>query len=441
MSELLLAWRVGRLACIRPHNTYTRELLFSGFLRSSVLRNGASRKMLIDRTHVLFVEDNPLDAKMIETFLAQSSHVNFALRHVTDLATALPALRDGAFDAVLLDLMLPDSLGGIETIRAIHAIHREIPIVILTGRQDTELALTAVREGAQDYLVKEQCNAESVVRAVRYAIERVRHTIDERALREACHQLEIGGAIQQAKFPCQSPDVPGYDIAGLCIPAAATGGDYFDYLPMDPGYLGIAVGDASGHGLGPAMVMSDVRAILRTLITIYSDVGEIMRWLNRIAVRDLNVSMFMTLFLVRLQPDSGCFDYAGAGHTAFILNEYGDLRAELRGVAPPLNVIPELELGDQRTEQLQPGETLLLCTDGIHESHAQSSFSTLFGEQRMLDLVRTNYHHDAASLASQIVQAAQDFAAPDPQDDDMTVVLVRRLCETPTAAVASRTIP
>jgi len=379
-------------------------------------------------TKVLFVEDNPIDARMIERSLARSAHANFEFRHVVDLASALDAMRNGdEFDAVLLDLMLPDSLGGVDTIRAIHEIHREIPIVVFTGMEDTELALAAVREGAQDYLVKEECDAEKVVRSIRYSIERVRHTIDERALREARHQLGMGGRVQQAKFPRSAPNLPGYDIAGLCIPAEATGGDYFDYFPIANRYLGMAIGDASGHGLGPAMVMSDVRAILRTLTTVYSDVGDIMHLLNQIAVRDLNVSMFMTLFLVRLDPETGSFHYAGAGHPAIVLNAKGEVRAELPPSFPPLNVVADFEFAAPMTDQLSPGEALLLFTDGITESHAHPSFTDLYGEGRLLELVRTQYQLTSETLARQIVQAAREFAFPDAPEDDMTIVVAKRL--------------
>lgn len=381
-------------------------------------------------TKVLFVEDNPVDARMIERSLARSAHTNFELCHVGSLAEAFSALRgEQKYDAVLLDLMLPDSVGGVETLRAIYEIDRAIPIIVFTGMEDTELALAAVREGAQDYLVKEKCDAENVVRSVRYSIERIRHATDEQLLQEARHQLVTGGKVQRAKFPRTSPDLPGYDIAGVCVPAEATGGDYFDYFQISDQYLGIAIGDASGHGLGPAMVMSDVRAILRTLTTVYSDVGTIMRLLNEITTRDLGVSMFMTLFLVRLDPQDGSFRYCGAGHSAFVLNTKGEVRCELTPTFPPLNVIPTFNLDDAPSDQLALGETLLLYTDGINESHSSASYTDLFGDERVRDLIRNDYHLSAEALALRVVTAAREFAMPLPAEDDMTIVVAKRTAE------------
>ncbi len=382
-------------------------------------------------TKVLFVEDNPVDARMIERSLARSAHTNFELHHVSDLANAFDALRScDKFDAVLLDLMLPDSPGGVDTLRLVHEIDRDIPIIVFTGMEDTELALAAVREGAQDYLVKEQCDAENVVRSVRYSIERVRHAIDEHALHEARHQLVTGGKVQQAKFPRSSPDLPGYDIAGACVPAEATGGDYFDYFQISDEYLGIAIGDASGHGLGPAMVMSDVRAILRTLTTVCTDIREIMRLLNEITTRDLGVSMFMTLFLVRLDPRDGSFHYCGAGHSAFLLDSNGEIRCELTPNFPPLNVIPSFQLEQTPVEKLAPGESLLLYTDGISESHSSREYTDLFGDARIRSLIRDEYALSAEALSRRIIGAAPEFAMPLPPEDDMTIVLAKRLPQT-----------
>jgi len=371
---------------------------------------------------VLFVEDNPIDARLIERTLARSGKLE--LHHVTSLQAALRELETQHFDAVLLDLMLPDSQGGIETMRALHEVNGEIAVIVLTGMEDTELGLAAVREGAQDYMVKEHCSRENLLRVLGYAIERVRHAADERALREAEHQLDVAGKIQQARVPRCAPQIDGYDVAGLSWPAAVTGGDYFDYLPFREPYTGVAVGDASGHGLGPAMVMSDVRAILRTLTTIYADVGEILRLLNTITYRDLGVSMFMTLLVVRIEPGSGKLQYAGAGHSGLLLDHQGELRARLTSDVPPLNVLPNLGSTKTTTAELRPGEALLLYTDGVTESRTSSG--ELFGEERLLQIARRDYQLSARELVARIIHSASEFSAPAPREDDMTAVVIRR---------------
>lgn len=380
--------------------------------------------MARERTRVLLVEDNPVDARFLQRTLARATTLNIEVHHVTSMASARRDLRQHQFDAVLLDLMLPDTRGGVETIRALHEWDRDIPVVVLTGRDDGELAVSAMREGAQDYLVKEHCDTEGVVRALRYAIERVRHAADELALRDATRQLQVAGDIQQARLPRRPPAVPGYEIAGCCHTATATGGDYYDFIPIGEGYLGIVIGDASGHGLGPAMVMSDARAILRTLTTIYSQPGEILHRLNKILVRDSGVSMFMTLLLVRLDPSSGELIYSGAGHSGWLLNKAGNVRASLACEIPPLNVVATIPASSFGQEVLQPGETLLLYTDGISE--ARETGGTLFGEERILEMMREGNDLPVTELTQRIMRAACDFTGPGFPEDDMTIVIVKR---------------
>ncbi len=137
-------------------------------------------------TRVLLVEDNPEEALLLEEVLSQVATVDFDLEHVTTLELAIERLsRERAIDVVLLDLGLPDA-EGLEAVRRIHGTHPAAPIVVLTGLKDEALAIAAVREGAQDYLVKGEIGSNLLVRAIRYAMERERV---EQALRQSEEQL------------------------------------------------------------------------------------------------------------------------------------------------------------------------------------------------------------------------------------------------------------
>jgi len=122
---------------------------------------------------VLLVEDNPGDARLIRETLLEANHGGFALTHVTRMADALAQLSPAAFDIVLLDLSLPDS-HGIDTCQQLLNEEADVPVIVLTGMDDESLSVTAVQEGAQDYLVKGQVTAQLLARAIRYAIERHR---------------------------------------------------------------------------------------------------------------------------------------------------------------------------------------------------------------------------------------------------------------------------
>jgi DNA-binding response OmpR family regulator len=152
---------------------------------ATAARCGAGRSAMTVRIlHILLVEDSRSDAHLIRALLRKSKLQPFDLECAGDLASALRRLKAGEFDAVLLDLSLPDS-EGIETFTKAHAEAPEVPIVILTGLDDEETAVRAVGAGAQDYLVKGQVQGPLLVRALRYAVERKRAADEIRRLNAA----------------------------------------------------------------------------------------------------------------------------------------------------------------------------------------------------------------------------------------------------------------
>src|SRR5688572_2194459 len=126
---------------------------------------------------VLLIEDNPTDARLLRLFLGESTTSQFEITHVDRLTQGMERLSEGRFDVILSDLLLPDSQ-GIETFEWLEAHVQDIPIIVLSGSDDETLAVRAVREGAQDYLVKGRIDAHVLVRSITYAIER--HRVEQR---------------------------------------------------------------------------------------------------------------------------------------------------------------------------------------------------------------------------------------------------------------------
>jgi len=165
--------------------------------------------------HILLVEDNPDDATLLQITLNEGPRGQFELVHVERLEAALKRLKEQTFDLVLLDLSLPDSR-GLETFRRLHSQSPGIPVVALTGLDDETVAITAAKEGAQDYLVKGQFNRGLLVRAMRYAIERKRAETElanyARQLRLKNEQmqadLDLAREVQMAMLPQQFPVFP-----------------------------------------------------------------------------------------------------------------------------------------------------------------------------------------------------------------------------------------
>jgi PAS domain S-box-containing protein len=237
-------------------------------------------------------------------------------------------------------------------------------------------------------------------------------------------KMRFAREVQQHFFPSAPPRLSGFDIAGASCPAEATGGDYFDYIPLPDGSLAVAVGDVSGHGFGPALLMAATRAYLRALALTRTDLGEILALLNRALAGENLVDHFVTLLLARLDPRSGTLTYASAGHpTGYVLDPAGSVKAALRSGAPPLGIDLQGDFPADRAVALRAGDLVLLLTDGILE--ARSPDGAFFNSQRVLDLVRAHRSDPAREIVCKLHRAAQTFSEGPRQLDDITAVVIK----------------
>jgi phosphoserine phosphatase RsbU/P len=243
-----------------------------------------------------------------------------------------------------------------------------------------------------------------------------------RKLVEAEQEMQWARNIQQQLIPTRAPPCDGLDIAGVCLPTSATGGDFFDYIPIAGDSLGIVVGDFSGHGLGPALGMALVHAYLRGLAVTQTRPDEILTRANELVCRDIEDGWFATVFLARLVPSTRSLTYAGAGHEAYLLDDFGQVET-LKSTGIPLGILAEGRILSGRELTLQPGQILLLISDGILESMSPSD--DRFGLTRTMDVVRRNRELPAREIADALCLAAQDHARPARPQDDMTVVVVK----------------
>jgi len=377
----------------------------------------------LKRIKVLLIEDSRGDARLIEEYLAEVEGLRFEVEGAARLAQGMERLTRPGVDVVLLDLSLPDSR-GLDTFIKLHAAAPHVPTVVLTGFDDEDLALRAVQEGAEDYLVKGHVNSNLLARSLRYAIERNRRRSAERALRLTEEKIGVAREIQQKLFPAEAPALAGFDIAGVSIPAEATGGDYFDYLRFPDGSLGVVIGDVSGHGFGPALLMAATRAYLRALAQTYTDVGTILTLANRVLAEDIGDDLFVTLFLGRLDPGTRSLQYASAGHpTSYLLDGAGRTRGLLKSTAVPLGVLPELQYVTSEAMRLEAGDLVLFLTDGIAE--ARTPDQTPFGVDRILDFVRSCRTSDARRIVNDLYQTVRTFSQNTPQRDDITAVVLK----------------
>ena len=246
----------------------------------------------------------------------------------------------------------------------------------------------------------------------------------EQELRANEEQFRVAREIQQRLFPKAAPNLSGFDIAGLSHAADATGGDYFDYLPMLRGRLGVVVADVTGHGIGPALLMAETRAYLRLLALNREDVGEILTRANRVLAEDIGYERFITMLLVSLDPKARMLSSANAGHLpGFVFNSHGEIKAQLKRSGIPLGLKPDTHYPPGAAVKLERGDTVLILTDGIDE--AMSPDNTIFGIERALEIVRTHRTKTARELVDTLYAGVRQFSQNTPQQDDVTAVVIK----------------
>jgi sigma-B regulation protein RsbU (phosphoserine phosphatase) len=397
---------------------------------------------------LLIVEDSPEDREFYRRLLTPGGVPEFDFVETETGEAGLALCRADPPDCVLLDYNLPD-LDGLSFLDELKDDGGEVPLplVMLTGHGNETIAIEAIKRGAQDYLIKGQLTEAGLRRAVHNAMEKValRRTIDEQrrelerlydAERKRCGELEdvlgettyrlrIARSIQQGLLPRCVPALPGYDIAGACCQAGEAGGDYFDYLTMRDGAIGFAIGDASGHGLGPALLMASTRAYVQSLAEVHADPGAVLTSVNRFLGREIADDRFVTLWLARLDPPARSLAYASAGHECYWLDAAGRPKGRLTGTALPLGINSDEVVPTSPTLVLAPGDLVLLLTDGLADT--PSPTGERFGLQRALDAVRSNQHRPAAEVVEALFAASRDFLHGVAQEDDSTVVVLKVL--------------
>lgn len=244
------------------------------------------------------------------------------------------------------------------------------------------------------------------------------HKIDTADLRA---DLEETRMIQRSLFPKRIPEFPGYEIAGRVESADSVGGDFFDFIPMGEDIIGIAVGDASGHGLPAALLVRDLVTGLRMGVEKDMKITPTLSKLNQVIHRSTLSTKFVSLFYGELEQN-GNLMYVNAGHLApYLLLERGFFRLEVGGTV--IGPLPEVEF-KRGFAHVDRGGIFVAFSDGIVERANASDDQ--FGEERLARVIRDNRDRSAQELLEAIFQASKAHGVGRLQDD-ATVLVVRRL--------------
>lgn len=239
-------------------------------------------------------------------------------------------------------------------------------------------------------------------------------------------ELSLSAKVQQALLPHQVMEIPGLDTAAFSQPAAIVGGDYFDFYHFRDGAYGLLIADVAGHGMSASLIMANLQASLRILVPEYDRPDDVLRRLSQLFYHNINMISFVSLFLARYDPQTNELTYSNAGHNPPLLyRSRADGQkpfAWLRPTGAAVGLVEELEYG-AKTVKLEPGDLLLLYTDGLVES--TNGDDVEFGSERLIEAVAEDPISPAQGVIQRVRSRLQEFTQERPLTDDTTIVAYR----------------
>jgi sigma-B regulation protein RsbU (phosphoserine phosphatase) len=241
--------------------------------------------------------------------------------------------------------------------------------------------------------------------------------------------LDLAMEVQQSLLPGPPPEIKAFDLAGKSIYCDETGGDYYDFISfpgLGNGRLAVVVGDVAGHGIAPALLMTTVRALLRSRTTQPGSIADMITDVNRLLCNDTSeTGNFMTLFFMLIDSENREIRWVRAGHEpAIVYDSKTDSFSELRGTGIVLGVDVTWSYQEHVDDKWLGGQIILIGTDGIWET--ENLQGERFGKQRLRDIIRENNKRTSEEILEAIFKSLTVFRQSAPQQDDITMVVVKK---------------
>jgi serine phosphatase RsbU (regulator of sigma subunit) len=320
-------------------------------------------------------------------------------------------LRTASVRALSTALLLEMSHADFDVIlhRSPHLAHDLLRVMSLRLRDANEATLRDLREKNQQLAQAYQ----ELVLAQQQIIQK------EKIERE----LQLARTIQLQYLPRELPRLKGFDFGAHMLPARAVGGDFFDFISLETGRLGIVVADVSDKGVPASIMMALTRSILRAEAAPGAPPGQTLLATNGHLLEMNESGMFVTVLYGVLDPANGELAYARAGHEfPLLFDQAGKVTALPKHRGQPLGILPEPDM-DEQTIRLRPGHTLLIFTDGLPDAmNAQGEF---YGPERLQETARTLLQAPAQEICDGLIRAIESFKGANAQFDDMTLVVIK----------------
>ena len=347
----------------------------------------------------ILVADDQEDVRLALDLLLRSE--GFEVTTVDSPAAVLAALGERRYDAALVDLNYTrdttSGAEGLDLLRHVRSSHPSVPLLVMTAWGTLELAVSAMKRGAGDFVLKPWDNT-ALVQALHNQIG---------SAPRAAHDLELARRVQGELLPQRLPRLRTLELAARCQQAGAVGGDAYDFLEIAPGRTGILLADASGKGVPAALLMANLIGCLRSnAAAAGDDLAAALRAVNR-------------QFHQSTAPER----YANCGHNPPLLRRSDGRVERLEPTAPVVGLLPDWRC-DVAELALAAGDTLLVYSDGISE--AENAADEPFGEARLGAALHAGRALAAAALLDSILDGVAHFAGSE-HEDDRTLIVARSL--------------
>jgi sigma-B regulation protein RsbU (phosphoserine phosphatase) len=351
----------------------------------------------------------------------------YHVRPVPDGSLALTAVQAEPPDLILLDIRMP-GMNGYEVCECLkaNAQTRDIPVIFISALDAIQDKVRAFTVGGEDYVTK-PFHVEEVMARVgtHLSLRKLQKQLQD-ANRKMAQELALAGEVQTSFLPHNLPDIPGWQLTAILRPAREMSGDFYDFIPLPDGCLGIVVADVCDKGAGAALYMALSWTLIRTYAAEYPGQPEsVLSAVNQRIIKDTIANHFVTVFYGILDLVTGTLLYCNAGHWEPCLFNAHDSenirRLTITGV--PLGLFGD-ETWEQGLVQLGPGDVVVLFTDGIIE--AQNARGAFLGKDRLLDSVRSSLGRPAQEIQEAILADLHRFVSDTPQSDDIALIVLLR---------------
>ncbi|MCF7803732.1 MAG: SpoIIE family protein phosphatase [Candidatus Marinimicrobia bacterium] len=307
--------------------------------------------------------------------------------------------------------------------------HDEFPIRSILGvplrLQGEMMGILIIfnKQGEEGFTKEDQRLLSIIAAQSAQVIENARLYEEEQELIRMEEDLRVARDIQVNLLPKSNPDIPGYDIAGISIPAKKVGGDYYDFIRINEHRWAFCLGDISGKGIPASLLMANLQATLRSQTLFGHSCKECLERSNLLLYRSTDLQKFATLFYVILDAEKNHIEYSKAGHEPpFLIS--GNLQVRRLNTGGTILGFREDATYEEEMLDFAPGDSLVIYSDGITD--AMNEEEEHFGEDRFEEALKKHHTKSAEELIEVVIESIQKFVGDAPQLDDMTLLVIRR---------------